>query len=84
LPGVSRAPRDRSQDHLLGPLGQAIRQTRIERGVSQEKLANLTEIERSHMGRIERGEANLSFLNLMKIAQALGTDLSAIIKAAGY
>jgi transcriptional regulator with XRE-family HTH domain len=69
---------------LLGPLGTAIRQARIDRGVSQEKLANLTEIERSHMGRIERGEANVSFLNLMKIAKVLETDLSSIIKAAGY
>jgi transcriptional regulator with XRE-family HTH domain len=81
---VSRAARDRSQDHLLGPLGQAIRRARTDCGVSQEKLANMTGIERSHMGRIERGEANVSFLNLMKIAEALRCDLSQILKSAGY
>lgn len=81
---MSRAARDRNQDHLLGPLGEAVRKARADRGVSQEKLANMTGIERSHMGRIERGEANISFLNLMKIAQALNAELSAILKSAGY
>lgn len=57
---------------------------RVDRGLSQERLADLAEIERSHMGRIERGEANVSFLNLMKIAKVLKTDLSEIIKSAGY
>ena len=81
---MSRTARDRSQDHLLGPLGEAIRQARTDRGVSQEKLANMTGIERSHMGRIERGEANVSFLNLMKIAEALQTRLSVMLKLADY
>ena len=36
------------------------------------------------MGRIERGEVNVSFLNLLKIAKALETDLSEIIRRAGY
>lgn len=81
---MARTTRDRSQDFLLGPLGEAIRQVRVDRGLSQERLADLAEIERSHMGRIERGEANLSFLNLMKIAKVLKSDLSGIIKLAGY
>ncbi len=61
-----------------------MRQARLDCGVSQENLAHITGIERSHMGKIERGEANVSFLNLMKIADALGTDLSLILKRAGY
>lgn len=66
------------------PLGKAILEARHARGVSQEKLANMTGIERSHMGRIERGEANATFLNLMKIAEALDTPLSAILRSANY
>ena len=62
----------------------AIRQARTDRHVSQEKLANMTSIERSHMGRIERGEANVSFLNLMKIAEALGCKVSDILALADY
>lgn len=81
---MPRTKRDRSQDALLTPLGQAIRDARKDRGVSQEGLAYATGIERAHMGRIERGEANMSFLNLMKIARALNMELSQIIKAAGY
>lgn len=81
---MSRTKRNREQDHLLLPLGEAIRRTRKAQSVSQENLAYATGIERSHMGRIERGEVNVSFLNLMKIAQALETELSKILKAAGY
>lgn len=66
------------------PLGEAILPARTDRGISQEKLANMTGIERSHMGRIERGEGNVSFLNLLNMAAALKTDLSAIIKRAGF
>lgn len=69
---------------MLLPLGGAIRATREACGISQENLAHATGIERAHMGRIERGEANISFLNLMKIAEALETDLSEIIRSAGF
>lgn len=81
---VPRVKRDRSQDALLPALGEAVRAARKERGVSQEGLAYATGIERAHMGRIERGETNPSFLNLMKIAIALDTELSQIIQAASY
>lgn len=81
---VSRTKRNRDQDHLLLPLGEAIRSVRKTRGVSQENLAYATGIERSHMGRIERGEVNVSFLNLMKVAGVLEVKLSHILEIAGY
>ena len=81
---MARVPRDRSKDHLLLTLGEAIRAARESCGISQENLAHATGIERAHMGRIERGETNISFLNLMKIAEALDTDLSEIVRSAGF
>lgn len=81
---MSRGIRDRSEDRQLGPLGKAIRAVREDQDISQEGLAAATDIERSHMGRIERGEVNVSILYLLRIAKALKTDLSEIIKRAGY
>lgn len=80
---VSRAIRDRTEDRQLEPLGKAIRAARGDQ-ISQEGLADASGIERAHMGKIERGKVNVSFLNLLKIAKALNTDLSEIIKRAGY
>jgi DNA-binding XRE family transcriptional regulator len=58
--------------------GAASRRYRIERRFSQEALADATGIDRSHMGRIERGERNLTILNPIRI----GTSVSAIQVAA--
>ncbi len=81
---MARGIRDRTEDRQLRPLGVAIRTVRKERDVTQEGLADATDIERAHMGRIERGEVNVSILYLLRIAKALKTDLSEIIKRAGY
>lgn len=51
-------------------------------GLSQEALADAAGIDRSHMGKIERGERNLSFLNLLRIARAVGQKPSALLAAA--
>lgn len=62
----------------------AIRAMRKEQGILQEGPADATNIERVHIGRIERGEVNVSFRNLMKVAEALDIELSAILRLAGY
>ena len=59
------------QHHALVALGRAIREARMARGLSQEKLALLAEIDRSYMGRIERGDNNVATLTLLKICAAL-------------
>ena len=40
-------------------------------GLSQEALADHAEIDRSHMGKLERGERNVTFLNILRIARAV-------------
>jgi transcriptional regulator with XRE-family HTH domain len=51
--------------------GDNIRQIRKEQGISQEALALLSDLDRSYMGGVERGQRNISLLNIRKIADAL-------------
>ena len=51
--------------------------------LNQKALAVDAELDRSYVGSIERGEHNLTLINLQKIANALGTKSSDLLKAAG-
>ncbi|MNJ45432.1 anaerobic benzoate catabolism transcriptional regulator [compost metagenome] len=56
---------------LAKDLGQKIREKRISIGLSQDALAHACEIDRSYMGRVERGEVNLTVEKLYRIAAQL-------------
>ena len=64
-------------------LGEAIRRIRVSKGISQEKLALLAEVDRSYLGRVERGDNNVTVLTLRKLAKALGVSLAKLIREAG-
>lgn len=53
--------------------GRAVRQRRQKLGVSQEESAGLCGLDRTYIGGIERGERNLSLVNIETIAQTFGT-----------
>jgi transcriptional regulator with XRE-family HTH domain len=61
-------------------IGSAIRKKRLSLGLSQEALAALAELNRSYVGEIERGEVDVSAVNLQHIADALGIKLSDLIR----
>jgi transcriptional regulator with XRE-family HTH domain len=61
---------------LLKALGQRIRELRSKQGYSQEAFADICGVHRTFMGTIERGESNLSFQNILKVATNLGVSLS--------
>jgi len=65
---------------LLRSLGATIRALRVERGLSQEALADLASVDRSYMSSIERGLRNISVLNMERIATALGVPLGDLIE----
>lgn len=64
-------------------LGAAIRARRKELEMSQEALADFAEIDRSHMGKIERGERNVTFMNIIRIARAMEVLPSELLRDAG-
>lgn len=60
---------------LLDKLGQRIREFRNHSKISQEKLAFTCDLDRTYIGSVERGERNVSVINLNKIAAALNIPL---------
>ena len=67
-------------DPVLVALGAAIRRARSAKGLSQEALAVDADLDRSYMGGIERGEHNLTLMNLVKIAGALKVRASKLFE----
>jgi len=61
--------------------GMAVRTARTELGTAQETLAHLAGIERSHMGKIERGEHMPNLATILRIAKALNRSASELIAA---
>jgi len=64
-----------SSSQLLVALGAVIRERRAYVGLSQEGLAETVGLHRTYIGAVERGERNVTTLNLAKIAS--GLDISA-------
>lgn len=64
----------RSAAHVA--YGRALRELRAERGVSQERLALASGLDRTYVSGIERGERNQSLANIIKIADALDVKVS--------
>jgi len=60
-------------------LGKRIRSLREAAGISQERLALASGLDRSYLGRIERGEVNITVLSLYQIAHALNCSAHEIL-----
>ena len=65
-------PKERHSD--LVAFGDSVRRRRTELGLTQEDLAERAVLHRTYVGGIERGERNISLLNLLLIARALETE----------
>ena len=60
--------------------GECVRKIRLARGLSQEKLAELADLHRNYVGAVERGERNISLLNIVKLAHGLGVRPTKLIE----
>ena len=56
--------------------GARVRQLRNDLGWSQEELADKAGLHRTYIGSIERGEQNISLVNIEKLAATLGVSLA--------
>lgn len=64
-------------------LGKTVRKLRLAKGWTQEQLADAAGLHPTYIGGIERGERNVGFDNLLKIARALREHPSVLLSGLG-
>lgn len=69
----------KEKHHNLIKIGSKIREQRLAKGYSQEGIADASGMGRTYMGRVERGEQNISIQNLIQIAFALKVEVGMLI-----
>lgn len=69
----------KEEKSFLELIGNRIRELRIKADLSQEKLSFTCNLDRTYIGSVERGERNISALNLRKIAKALKINPSELL-----
>ncbi len=65
---------------ILRDLGNRIRTQRKGLGLTQEQLALVADVDRSYFGAVERGERNITFTVLCRLAIALDCDVAALTR----
>lgn len=69
------------QQQIKKRFGARIRELRKQKGLSQETLALVCELDRTYIGGVERGERNISLVNIHKIATALDVPVMDLFDA---
>lgn len=59
-------------DDVLAAFGNRVRELRRKKGFSQETLAHASGLHRTYVSGVERGERNISLVNIVRLANALG------------
>jgi transcriptional regulator with XRE-family HTH domain len=63
------------------PFGRRVRELRLARQLSQEELAELADLHRNYVGGVERGERNVSLVNIVKLAHGLDVRPTKLIES---
>jgi transcriptional regulator with XRE-family HTH domain len=61
-------------------LGAAVRALRLERGLTQDQLAERAKMSENYVGDTERGERNVSVRVLWQFADGLGIEVSTLMR----
>lgn len=64
---------------LLNKFGEKVRGERLKKGLSQEDLAEKAGVHRTYIGMIERGEKNITLMNIKKVANALELKIDQLL-----
>jgi transcriptional regulator with XRE-family HTH domain len=67
------------REHVFVRFGKALKKVRSLRGLSQEKLAEMAGLHRTYVSTVERGQRNISILNIEKLAVALEVPMSKLM-----
>lgn len=68
-----------NEDNILRLFGLHLKKIRQNRGLSQEELAHISELDRTYISGIERGKRNVSLVNIVKIATSLNITPSNLL-----
>ena len=68
------------QSELLIQFGKKIKEERLKNNLSQEDLAERAGVHRTYVGMIERGEKNITLINIKKLSEALGLSISELLE----
>jgi transcriptional regulator with XRE-family HTH domain len=66
--------RRREEGQVLADFGATVRRIRLDQGMTQERLAELSGLHPTYVSDLERGERNLGLINVHRVAFALGVD----------
>ena len=66
-------------EFLLKEFGKRVKSLRTKKNISQESLATLTGFHRTYIGMIERGERNISLVNIAVFAKTFEMSISELL-----
>jgi transcriptional regulator with XRE-family HTH domain len=71
-----------SPDEIMRALSEVVRSRRQQLGFSQEQLSSKADLHRTYISDIEAGKRNLSIKSLHRLAVALNSSMSELVKSA--
>ena len=82
LPGNTFGFRNQLKGVELNFFRANMRRIRLEKKLTQEKVAEFADLHPNYVSSVERGERNISICNIARIADALGVGMEALVTAA--
>ena len=64
---------------VLKKIGRQFRLERIKRDLSQERFAEIADVHTNYIGKVERGEQNLTIKKLVELANSLNVPVKNIL-----
>ncbi len=68
------------KDQSVAKFGERVKLLRKANGLSQEGLASIANLHRTYIGMVERGEKNVTLVNILKISNALDISASELLE----